>query len=48
VVKALRPTRLARPARKRVKRKHERAARGGSRTIGADAAAPFVDDPLPW
>ncbi len=48
VVEALRPTRLARPPRKWVKRKQEPAARDGSRTIGADAAAPFVDDPLPW
>src|SRR5215210_5437508 len=48
VVEALRPTRLARPARSRVKRKHERATRGVSRTIGADADVPLEDDPLPW
>jgi hypothetical protein len=48
VVEALRPTRLAQPARKRVKRKHERATRSGSRTIGADADVPLADDPLPW
>jgi hypothetical protein len=48
VVEALRPTRLAQLARKRVKRKHERATRSGSRTIGADADVPLADDPLPW
>ncbi len=48
VVEALRPTRLGQTARKRVKRKHERAARGASRNIGVDAASPLVDDPLPW
>ncbi len=48
VVEALRPTRLAQPAKKRVKRKQVRAARGTSKTIGADADAPLVDDPLPW
>src|SRR5829696_10161611 len=48
VVEALRPTRLARPARKRVKRKHERAARSGLRTLSVDADMPLEDDPLPW
>ena len=48
VVEALRSTCLARPARKRVKRTHERAARGVSRNINVDADAPLVDDPLPW
>src|SRR5215207_1588582 len=48
IVEALRPTQLAQTARKRVKRKHERAARGASRNIGVDTAAPLVDDPLPW
>ncbi len=48
VVEALRSTRLARPAKKRVKRKHERAARGVSRNINVDADTPLVDDPLPW
>src|SRR3954447_11657397 len=48
VVEALRPTRLAQPARKRVTRKHERATRSGSRTIGVDADVPLADDPLPW
>ena len=48
VVEALRPTRLARPARKRVKRQHERAARSGLRTISVDADVPLEDDPLPW
>jgi hypothetical protein len=48
VVDALRPTRLAQPVRKRVKRKQERTARGGLRNINVDADAPLVDDPLPW
>jgi hypothetical protein len=48
VIEALRPTRSARPARKRVKRKHERAARSGLRTISVDADVPLEDDPLPW
>jgi hypothetical protein len=48
VIEALRPTRSARPARKRVKRKHERAARSGLRTISVDADMPLEDDPLPW
>ncbi len=48
VVEALRPTRLAQPARKRVKRKQERAACGRSRTMGGDADVPLEDDPLPW
>ena len=48
VVEALRPTRLAQPARKRVKRKHKRATRGVSRSTGTDAVAPLMDDPLPW
>ncbi len=48
VVDALRPTRLAQPVRKRVKRKQERTARGGLKNINVDADAPLVDDPLPW
>jgi hypothetical protein len=48
VIEALRPTCPARPARKRVKRKHERAARSGLRTISVDADMPLEDDPLPW
>jgi hypothetical protein len=48
VVEALRPTRLAQPVRKRVKRKQERTARGGLKNINVDADAPLVDDPLPW
>jgi hypothetical protein len=48
VLEALRPTRLAQPARKRVKRKHKRATRGVSRSTGTDAVAPLMDDPLPW
>jgi hypothetical protein len=48
VLEALRPTRLAQPARKRVKRKHKRATRGVSRSTGMDAVAPLMDDPLPW
>ena len=48
VVEALRPARLTRPARKRVKRKQKRAARGGVRNVDVDAAAVLVDDPLPW
>src|SRR4051812_6237134 len=48
VVEALRPTRLARLAKKRVKRKHERAARSVSRNINVDADVPLEDDPLPW
>ena len=48
VVQALRPTRLAQPVRKRVKRKQERRARGGLKNINVDADAPLVDDPLPW
>jgi hypothetical protein len=48
VVEALRPTRLAQPGRKRVKRKQERTARGGLKNINVDADAPLVDDPLPW
>ena len=48
VVEALRPTRLAQPTKKRVKRKQKCVARGGLRTVGADTDAPFVDDPLPW
>lgn len=48
VVDALRPTRLAQPVRKRVKRKQERRARGELRNINVDADAPLVDDPLPW
>ena len=48
VVEALRPARLTRPARKRVKRKQKRAARGGVRNVDVDAAAVIVDDPLPW
>jgi hypothetical protein len=48
VIEALRPTRSARPARKRVKRKHERAARSGLRTLSVDADVPLEDDPLPW
>ena len=50
VVEALQPTRLVQPARakKRAKRKQNCAARSGSRSIGVDAAAPLVDDPLPW
>ena len=48
VVEALQSTRLARPAKKRVKRKHERGARGVSRNINVDADAPLEDDPLPW
>jgi hypothetical protein len=31
-----------------VKRKHERAARSGLRTISVDADMPLEDDPLPW
>src|SRR5215207_6765928 len=46
VVEALRPTRLAQPAKKRVKRKQERTARGGLKNINVDADAPLVDDPL--
>jgi hypothetical protein len=48
VVEALRPTRLAQPVRKRVKRKQERTARGGLKNINVDADAPLIDDPLPW
>ena len=48
VVEALRPTRLAQPGRKRVKRKQERTARGGLKNINVDADTPLVDDPLPW
>jgi hypothetical protein len=48
VVEALRPTRLAQPVRKRVKRKQERRARGELRNINVDADAPLIDDPLPW
>jgi hypothetical protein len=48
VVEALRPTRLAQPVRKRVKRKQERTARGGLKNINVDADAPLMDDPLPW
>ena len=48
VVEALRPARLTRPARKRVKRKQKRAARGGLRNVDVDATAVLVDDPLPW
>ena len=48
VVEVLRPTRLAQPGRKRVKRKQERTARGGLKNINVDADAPLVDDPLPW
>ena len=48
VVHALRPTRLAQPVRKRVKRRQERRARGELRNINVDADAPLVDDPLPW
>src|SRR4030095_11537104 len=44
-VEALRPARLTRPARKRVKRKQKRAARGGVRNVDVDAAAVLVDDP---
>src|SRR3954466_6022397 len=40
VLEALRPTRLAQPARKRVKRKHKRATHGVSRSTGTDAVAP--------
>ena len=48
VVEAVRPTRRVQPVRKRVKRKHERAARSGLRTISVDADVPLEDDPLPW
>ena len=48
VVEALRPTRLAQPVRKRVKRKQARRARGELRNINVDVDAPLVDDPLPW
>ena len=48
VLEALRPTRLAQPAKKRVKRKQKCVARGGLRNVDADADAPLVDDPLPW
>jgi hypothetical protein len=48
VVDALRPTRLAQPVKKQVKRKQERTARGGLKNINVDADAPLVDDPLPW
>jgi hypothetical protein len=48
VVEALRPTRLTRLARKQVKRKQKRAARGGLRNVDVDATAVLVDDPLPW
>src|SRR4051794_8248645 len=47
VVEALRPTRLAQPAKRRVKRKQKCVARGGLRNVDADADAPLVDDPLP-
>src|SRR4051812_7444346 len=48
VVEALRPTHRAQSGRKRVKRKHERTARGGLRNINVDTGAPLLDDPLPW
>ena len=48
VVEALRPTRLAQPTKKRVKRKQKCVARGGLRNVDEDADAPLVDDPLPW
>jgi hypothetical protein len=48
VIEALRPTRRAQPARKRVRRKQRRTARSGLRSMSGDADAPLVDDPLPW
>ena len=48
MIEALRPTRLAQPVRKRVRRKQERAARGRLKNLNVDADAPLVDDPLPW
>lgn len=48
VVETLRPARLTKPARKRVKKKQKRAARGRFRNVDVDAGEALVDDPLPW